>query len=147
MKIYNTRKSLKILNEGGITELEYVLNDERSLKYFKIYASREYSVENIILFEEIQIYKTLDENKRKIRSKQMMEIFFQKDSIHEINTSNRFIKVLERRIKEEDFSIDLFDIVLYDVIQNNLMDTFSRFQISELHEEMKRKTQKKYFLF
>ena len=141
------RKSLKILNEGGITELEYVLKDERSLKYFKIYASREYSVENIILFEEIQIYKTLVENKRKIRSKQMMEIFFQKDSIHEINTSNRFIKVLERRIKEEDFSIDLFDIVLIDVIQNNLMDTFSRFQISELHEEMKRKTQKKYFLF
>ena len=113
------------------------------MKYFKIYASREYSVENVIFFEEVSIFKTLNENKKEIRAKEMGKIFFEPDSIHEINTSKSLISIVLQDIQDGKICEYLFDIVLRDVIQNNLSDTFQRFVISDLYVEMKKKTKKK----
>ena len=120
------------------------------MKYFKLFATKEYSVENIVFFEEVQMYKELNEEKRIERGKSIMENFFQFDSVNEINTSRKYVIEMKNKIKEgeENFSKDFFDSVLLDVIQTNLSDTFQRFKFSELFREMKQNDKKtKYFLF
>ena len=131
--------------ELGIND---ILQNPTRLKFFKLFAAKECSVENIIFFEEVQNFKLLDDKKREERVIQMMEIFFESDSIHEINVSRIFLIALKERLEKKDFGDDFFDFVLSEVIQTNLLDTFRRFKISVLFQEMKQNEKRSsYFLY
>ena len=142
-----SRKPTKVVEKQ--IELMDVLEKKSFLKFFKLFATKEYSVENVVFYEEVQTYKKItDEKKKKIRIDQMMSTFFDSDSMHEINTSKKLITSLKEEIEKNNFSDDFFDSILTDVIQTNLSDTFQRFKNSELFKEMKdQKKRKKYFLF
>eukprot|EP01080_Neovahlkampfia_damariscottae_P002736 gene2736-4145_t len=128
-------------------KLSEVLNDKNNLKYFKLFATSEYSVENVLFYEEIQNYKKLKEDKRNDRAAKLMDFFFQEDSIYEINISKKFITEIEENISKGNCSVDLFDKALIDVVNSNLSDTYQRFKFSEVYQEMIQKTKKKYFLY
>eukprot|EP01080_Neovahlkampfia_damariscottae_P002737 gene2737-4146_t len=139
----------KPMNENGTVELEDVLVDKNYLKYFKLFATKEFSVENIVFYEEVIEFRGIEDKKKRLeRINEMMETFFTSDSIYEINTSRKIISGLKEGMDNENVSSDFFDRVLCDVTQTNLSDTFQRFRFSELYKEMKNeKKKKKYFLF
>jgi len=129
--------------------LQEIMTKKRNLKYFKLFATSQFSVENIIFYEEIELYKQIkDEEERALRADKMIEMFFETDSIYEINTSRRLIiGVIDERENGKS-PLDLFDVLMSDVMNSNLSDMHQRFIFSEYYKEMKQKNKKKkYFLF
>ena len=114
--------------------LQDVLLDPQYLKYFKLYATREFSIENIIFYQEIFQYKKMDESQRKIYAPILAKVFFSNEAIHEININGECTRQILENQKEG--AIDLFDEVAKYLYFNNLCDIFSRFKWSDLFYEM-----------
>jgi hypothetical protein len=129
--------------------LDEVLKNQQYFKYFKLYATNEFSVENVIFFEEVELYRKMKEDERIEHAEKMIETFLSADSIYELNTSKKLVDLMKIE-KEKECGEELFDPILKDVKMSNLSDTFGRFIISDLFQEMlnKKKNRKKtYFLF
>eukprot|EP01080_Neovahlkampfia_damariscottae_P011202 gene11202-4022_t len=126
-------------------DLKNILDNSLYFEYFKLFATKEYCVENVLFYEEVKEYKKLNETQRKIRSLEMMDQFFDEDSINEINCSrNHKVKLFEEFKKYND---DLFDEVLHEVMSSSFTDMFDRFKRSIYFDQMLDGNQKHdYFL-
>ena len=141
------------INSNGIkipeSELGEILENEKYRKFFKTFATREYSVENIVFYEEVKKFKKLNEEERKIRSLEMIEIFLNTESMLEINTTAELTKEILRNVEES--KEDLFDKMLSDLTFGTISNSYDRFLFSDLYQEMmiKEKLKKKpqYYLF
>ena len=128
-------------------DLSTILETPKFLKYFKLYATHEFSVENVIFWEEVQNYKKLKEKERNENADKIIDAFMKDDSIYEINTTQKLIKQMEEEKKKECHE-EIFDPIVKDVKNTNMMDTYQRFLSSALYKEMMEKKRKKtYFLF
>eukprot|EP01080_Neovahlkampfia_damariscottae_P002739 gene2739-4148_t len=132
-------------NQNVELDLSDVMKDKKSMKYLKLFATRELSVENVLFYEEVQKYRLMNDEQRAIRAEQIHQIFFSSDSVYEINTARKFLICLEERRRNGNSSSELFDSVLRDVVNSNLMDTFQRFKLSELFVDMQQKNKKKSY--
>lgn len=110
--------------------LEGVLANKKTLKYFKIFCISDYSVENLLLYEAVQLYnnifltKVFDENGI---AKSIMKTFFEKGFINKLNTSSRLIRKCVNDYTQNGAKEDLFDDNLSNIISEQLSDTFTRF--------------------
>eukprot|EP01080_Neovahlkampfia_damariscottae_P002738 gene2738-4147_t len=141
------RRFSQMSEEAPPVDLAKVLTDPTSMKFFKLFATQEHSVENLIFYEEVQKYRVLNDEKRASRAEQIMKIFFASDSIYEISASRKHLIELQKKRENGDSSCDLFDPVLREVVNMNLSDTFQRYKLSELFVEMQQNKKKSYFLF
>jgi hypothetical protein len=145
----NLRKSISFSKKSSFRtknlELDEVLNNKTYFKYFKLHATSEYSVENLVFYEEVNKYKKMGESQRKERSKQMVDVFFASDSVYQINTTKSFIDQINEGLETSD--VELFDSLLKDVIQSNLLDMFRRFMMTERYQQMiEGKKKSKFYL-
>jgi hypothetical protein len=125
--------------------MDEVLNNQTYFKYFKLHATSEYSVENLVFYEEVHKYKKMGESQRKERSKQMVEVFFASDSVYQINTTKTFMDKVNEGLETSD--VELFDSLLKDVVQSNLLDMFQRFMTTERYQQMlEGKKKSKFYL-
>jgi hypothetical protein len=143
---FSFRKSI-----GGTTHLvDYrhissVMNDSRCRRYMKLYAARNFSSENVLFWEEVELkYKAT--SKRDERHKIALGIinsFLDQDNVLGINTTNDLKHEVVRRFSYEGPELDLFDNIVSDIETEVLTDIYLRFNQTELFQEMKGDTRKK----
>ena len=129
------------------SEIEKILSDEIGRYYFKAHATNEYSVENILLYEEISNFKGMTlQNDFKIenqieKAKEIYEMFLTPDSIMELNVTQSLTKEYKNRINELHLKFDdlndLFDDLMEEIKFGVIVDTFRRFKKSRLYLEYK----------
>jgi hypothetical protein len=129
-------KSPRNQKEKAQPDLKEVLMNPSYLSYFKLFATQEFNVENIIFFEEVTLFRLCSDEKLKGRAIQIKESFLCSDSAYEINTSQKLIKVVESKIENEEFDVEMFDKILSDLEFAVFTDMFSRFSLSEMYEQM-----------
>jgi hypothetical protein len=146
-KLYFGKKSKSLPENKRIQpkdiNLGVVLENEHFLGFFKLFATKEYCVENVLFFEEVQEYKHLESSERQLRAKEMLDQFFDEDSINEINCSrNEKVRLFQ---EYKDFKEDLFDATLSEMMIT-FYDMFERFQKSEYFDQMLNTKEKNNYL-
>ena len=102
------------------------------LELFQEFSTKEFSTENIFLYQEIKKYEnTLNEESRKMLA---IEIFgkYLNGNLSELeaNLPRRFTKKVKQQMDSNEFPFDLFSQILLST-KENLSDTYSRFILSE----------------
>jgi hypothetical protein len=141
----DSKPEIPQLSKLSLTE---ILEDDSKRKFLKSFATREYSVENIIFYEEVMKFQKMDQEERKKKSKLMSDFFFNSDSIYEINTTKKMKDDVELNFEESP--AELFDEILRDIVLNTISNTYDRFIFSDLYKEMiepKKSSKVKYLLF
>eukprot|EP01080_Neovahlkampfia_damariscottae_P009485 gene9485-1691_t len=129
-------------------EIEKTLADEVGRYYLKAHATNEYSVENILIYEEISHFKGMPLKKNfKIedqieKAKDIYKNFLTKDAMFELNITTNLqedykqrIDKIEKQHKEKQDLSKLFDDLMKEVRTGVIADTFIRFKKSRYYEE------------
>eukprot|EP01080_Neovahlkampfia_damariscottae_P007954 gene7954-12421_t len=149
-KTFNSFRNLKeIEKEDG---LKQVLENRKKRRFFKLYAAKEYSVENILFYEAVKQFENQVSVKKRIDfAKIMIETFLNENSNLGINTSQILSegvkKKYEKDKKENICDVLLFNGILADLMKLTLSDTFQRFENSKLFKEMKEKSKERKSIF
>ena len=117
-------------------EINDVLENLEFRGYFKAHLKKEWCSENMVFYEEIEEYKKLEFEERKVKSLEMVEQFFSTASILEINTSQTLKNDVLKLTKEGEAPLDLFDEIIGDLTSNMLLDSFKRFKKTQLYAKM-----------
>ena len=107
-------------------------NEKNLWEFFTEFSIEEFSLENVKVFEDIQKYKTLNDDEKKSFVELMKYNYFTSESPLEINLPIQSKKKFLDNIEKEILNFDL-DKVEKDVIYN-LSDTWSRFIISKEYQ-------------
>lgn len=119
--------------------LENILNTKEWRHFFKLYLAQEYAMENISFLEKVEEFKS-NTKKRGILLNEILEAHFTQDSIHEINAPAKLVEALNKAvgsIKCNEIPEDLFDKIVNHLKAGPLLDSYSRFILSDLYFEMK----------
>lgn len=127
-----------------------VLKDPLKRKYFKLFAKKEYSEENVSFWEEVQSFSKEESASKRIEyAHRIIATYFDDNSLQTINTSKwlkNCVKVeLALQQKNNVCHQDLFHCVVSDLELNVLGDTFKRFLESQIYQEMKEKSRASAF--
>jgi hypothetical protein len=120
------------------------LKDEEKRKLFLEYAKTEYSDENIRFWEDVQIFKSLEDLEAKLdKMEEINEKYLTVGSTFEINSTSDLLNDVKTKVfeclKENSANQELFDELLKDIIGGILNDTFSRFRFHESYLNFKQK--------
>jgi hypothetical protein len=111
--------------------LEEFLNHEILYNSFSNFCENEWSVENLLCYNDIKIYPNLKMNERHSHVQRMIKLYFNGTlSELEVNLSSRLCAALIEDVKVNNFSDDLFGEIS-KTVQLNLSDTYSRFIVSK----------------
>eukprot|EP01080_Neovahlkampfia_damariscottae_P010221 gene10221-2641_t len=128
------------------SEFEALINDKKGKEIFKKYAKAEWSLENILFYEDVQTYlnsPTIKYAKR--RSTEILNNYIELGSTLEVNISADVRKPLLNKLKNFDDNSDqylfIFDKSLQEV-KRNMRDTFSRIPGSEFKSWIATKVKK-----
>lgn len=110
------------------------INDEQLQSLFRDYLESEFSVENLICYNDIQKYKreTVVANKEKLAQDIYSNYFNGSDSTLEVNVDQRSCEIIKKRLDEGlnkafvELENSLFD-PCEKTVKTNLYDSFSRF--------------------
>eukprot|EP01080_Neovahlkampfia_damariscottae_P011879 gene11879-5206_t len=115
---------------------------------FKKFLEDEFSSENLEFIEEIERFKSIKSNEKRIqKSKEITHLFMKKGAKFELNVKSKikvlFFSDLESYEKENECPMNLFDGVVDEVIIT-MIDSYFRFQLTneykELYDGAKRKS-------
>ena len=116
------------------SEFEAFINTKSGKEIFKLYARNEYSLENILFFEEVQNYKELDNLKvAKRKSQELLQNYLSIGSPLEVNLSHPGRKLTIEKIENFKDYEDEYQFIFDDCIletKRNMRDTFSRISSS-----------------
>lgn len=117
----------KLFEKNELT-LKDVLGNDSYRQHFKMFCLNQFCIENIIFFEETAKYKASDKEKRRSIGENILNTFFVRDGIFEINTNDHFIDDAKKKIFENDE--DAFDQILKEVQTEILTTVFNDFKKS-----------------
>lgn len=128
--------------------LRAVLDNRRKRKFFKLFAAKEHSVENVLFYEKVHEFKETRKLEERITlAKNILKTFVDEDSLLAINISVMVGKgihnELEKQIKVGKCESTLFDECLSELISGVMNDTFDRFRESALFVQMKKRNDPK----
>lgn len=128
------------LEKTNTSELRTLLEDDTKRFYFKAFATNEYSLESLMFYEEIALFKKTKEKERKFRiAERIFKYYLDEKGIYQVNTSSKFVGPIKEKIKsqnEDNITDVMFDEVLDDVIYYQINDTYSRFKKSKFFNAM-----------
>ena len=152
-KFEKTKKS-ETEKEGKSHDLIEFLADDMSRYYLKAFATLEFSVENLLVYEEVEKFKSLRKSKsydpivELEMAKHILNHYLLEGAYMQINIPVKLAltckeaieKAEEKKEQDEKFS-EIFDDIVTDVRNNCIADTFSRFIVSKYkfeYEAMKK---------
>jgi hypothetical protein len=118
------------------SEIEQFVENPLFRRYFKVYCTRELSVESLLFYECVVEYKKLDMDRRLQVIPKIYDLFFARNSIYELNVTNKIVNECTEKLETDGATDDLFDELVIQVIMN-LRDAFKRFQRSAIYIEAK----------
>jgi hypothetical protein len=115
-----------------------LINDKKGKEIFKRYSKSEWSMENILFFEDVEKYKECPTFKlAKRRSAEISKNYLIPGSPLEVNISGDIRKTLLKKLNNIDAHepeyLTIFDKSIEEV-RRNMRDTFSRIPRTELNE-------------
>jgi len=88
----------------------------------------EFSVENIIFYEEVQKFKNMREKSLLIvKAHDISDIYIKEGASSQINVSDRIRNIVLRKIENQQFSDDMFDLALAEITALMYSNSFYRF--------------------
>jgi abortive infection bacteriophage resistance protein len=129
--------------------LKEVIEDFEMMNYFKLFLTREYSVENILFCEKVLWYKNeKDPSSRFEMATDIYEEFLTHDSLTEINTSNLLKDEIKNILLQvpDQISPDIFSNIIYELCSGPLADSYMRFNNTKDYEVMRLKYFEKYWI-
>ncbi|EFC40914.1 hypothetical protein NAEGRDRAFT_58957 [Naegleria gruberi] len=126
-------KMIRYSKNDESEKLEDIISDKNLFKILKEYAQKEFSLENILLYENLQQFS----HKKFTRTdlEEIEELFVRNYSKYEVNlpslTKRKFYEYMKETEKSETLDVKLVKDLIFQEILNNIMDTFSRLQETE----------------
>jgi hypothetical protein len=118
--------------EMDLDNIDEIFYDEEKLRIFQEHVQKEFSNENLLLYQDIKIYQKSNLEDRKIMANHIYQKYLNGNlSELEANVPGRKTREILKHIKNEHFEVDLFNEVLLTV-KENLSDSYSRFILSEI---------------
>jgi hypothetical protein len=116
--------------------LEEIFKDKIKYDMFYIFTEKEFSIENILSYNDICKYKTIVDEEEKLHiAKNIYNLYFNgNNSNMEVNVARSLTLEIKNKINNNQLSIDLFSGV-EKTIMTNLSDTYSRFSYSKEYVE------------
>eukprot|EP01080_Neovahlkampfia_damariscottae_P010572 gene10572-3091_t len=119
--------------------IDSIFKNPTKLKMFKSFAEKEFSLENIFLYEQIKIFEELENEQRREKANLLFSKFLNgANSELEVNVAGNQTKDIMKHLNDESYFIDkeFFSDILHS-IKENLSDTYSRFQLTEEYEHFR----------
>lgn len=118
-----------------VETIHKIIEDPIVSVMFREFASKEFCVENVIFYEQVQLFKS----KPSIEfAKKIIAMFIHSDAPYEINVPEKakliITQAMEEYEKSKQFDVTLFDKSEYAVIFN-LLDMYNRFYSSSAFRE------------
>jgi hypothetical protein len=113
---------------------------------FKIFCEKEWSIENLLLFDEIEGIQKLKTNSQKIsKIKEICYVYFSKESELEVNVDYLTREKIMKNLSEinEEKNLDTFFEDLENIIKRNLRDSMNRYLFSDEFKELKVQIERK----
>lgn len=134
--IKTIKDSRKAIDPSDLME---VLGDKKGKDLFSSFSKKEWSQENVLLYNEILKYKELTTKQKTKRALDIYSTYISSSALIEVNLPSEVTTELNGRIStykedEEDLWSKLFDTVELEVIKN-MKDTFLRFTNSTDYKE------------
>jgi hypothetical protein len=144
--IFKKKKdSLTLLVRSHSDNIVRILKDVDKRFLFKEYSKKEFSEENVNFWEDVQIFKSLEDLEMKLdKMEEIQKNYLTKGEKYEININLDLLEVVKEKIfqnlqKNEIEDNELFDSILNDLVGGILNDTFSRFRFHESYLNLKLK--------
>lgn len=120
---------LRVLQNTDLLNMKLldVLENEKYRQYFKMFCMNQFCIENIIFYEEVLKYKNIPEH-RKLLGENIINTFFIKDSLYEINTTEKLMQDTRERVKKNEKNA--FDEILTEIQTDILLNVFKEFKNS-----------------
>jgi hypothetical protein len=147
--ISNTRfQEMKSTPESSLIEdnINVLIANPNVKKAFRLYCEKEWSLENLLLFEEIDEIPRLRSNSKKISKINFIcESYFSKDSEKEVNIDFETRNILKKKLENVELNSNLDDFFdeVEKVIKRNLRDSMNRFLFSEEFKALNVKVDRK----
>jgi hypothetical protein len=120
-------------------EQESFISNPLDREYFKAFLRIECSVENILFYEDVEHFKSLENDAKLSKSIEIHGSYFKPNSNLELNISGllkkKFIDEYLESQSKGFISDSIFDDILNEVIDSVLIDTFKRFKRSFIYED------------
>ncbi|KAJ6250216.1 double hit [Anaeramoeba flamelloides] len=127
------------LNNIQLIPLNLILSKEEYYSHFLKYLIQYSCQENLLFYFEVENYRKIIKKKRKLRAHKILRTYIMNDSPSQVNISSTIVQDIMKRVKQNDFSQDLFNKAqnsIYTLMQN---DSYSNFVISDEYKELKLK--------
>jgi hypothetical protein len=117
-----------------------ILSNSEVRRIFKLQATREYCVENVLFWEANEKFKKIkDEQERKMELEKIINLFLMPNSTLEVNTTKQMIQRVLEEAKSDVVSELVLEEITNDLEGSVLSDLYGRFRDSEEFKVLKRK--------
>ncbi|KAJ3443850.1 hydroperoxide reductase [Anaeramoeba flamelloides] len=126
-------------NNIQLIPLNLILSKEEYYSHFLKYLVQYSCQENLLFYFEVENYRKITKKKRKLRAHKILRTYIMNGSPSQVNISSIISQDIVKRVKQNDFSQDLFNKAqnsIYSLMQN---DSYSNFVISDEYKELKKK--------
>eukprot|EP01080_Neovahlkampfia_damariscottae_P003468 gene3468-6117_t len=144
LKRFKSLGSKKVSNRFiNMSEIQkYIISNSEYRQYFKAFLRQELSIEALLFFEDVEIFSQLKTSQdRFLKAEEICLSYLEETSELEINVGGRLKRNLAKQIKNAkqsgEIRIDIFDEMAQSVSSMILVDTFSRFQESQIAMELR----------
>ncbi|KAL0480728.1 RGS1 [Acrasis kona] len=128
--------------EEAPIELKDVLNNKRRLRFFHVFAAKQHAAENVVFWQEVNgRFKKKEDDEERLRvAKNICEVFFDPESLMEINIKESSKNSVKSRLSEEGPVFDLFDGIIKEIEDHILIHLFALFTETIEFKDMVEKT-------
>ncbi|KAL0488273.1 hypothetical protein AKO1_001633 [Acrasis kona] len=139
------RSSKSANKEENEITLQQILDNPVMLRYFHLYAAKQYCPENLFFYQEVNFkYKlNFDDTERRAKGQNICTIFFDADSVYEINVKEKSKKDVVEQLEQNKPEFELFDPLVKELEDHVLVHLYANFTESDLFQEMLTKTSNK----
>jgi len=122
------KQNIKVLEESW--NINDILNDKELRAEFKIFVINEYSVENLLFVENVEVYQSSDIERRRELSGKIISTFLNDNSLMEVNINKELKSRVIDILSKEGPIPELFDCVVNELKLTVLSDSAIRFMQS-----------------
>jgi hypothetical protein len=131
------KPQVEFTDNNMMSELYDVLEQDTKRIYFEKFATAQQCTEGIIFYEDVKLYKKLDDICAKAKKAQeIVTVFLCPEGMFQINTKSVLVEEIEWNIQNGKIDDTLFDDVLREMVANTLLDAFCRFKHDTSYELM-----------
>ena len=153
--IKEKKKNSKLTKQIKKTRFDGLSNNQKQLiqndvyrQYFKEFLRTELAVESILFFEDIQLFNNLRTYQERImKANEIIQAYLTDGSELEVNVSGRLRKLLEIQMEEAEetgeIGVEVWDDIAINIIENVLLNSYQRFESSNISKELLKKIKSK----